>query len=81
VTFLVVFLIQNTQDRDSEAVQTKLDELLRAVGGAHDALIDLEHLDDEERARVLSAHARLAQDARAAAAKGGTDTEVRELPR
>src|SRR5512133_925057 len=47
ITFLMVFLIQNTQNRDSEATHLKLDELIRAIGGAHNALIDLEDLDKE----------------------------------
>ena len=52
VTFLMVFLIQNTQNRDTEAMQLKLDELIRATQGAHNALLDLEELDDERFAAV-----------------------------
>jgi low affinity Fe/Cu permease len=48
VTFLMVFLIQNTQNRDTKAIHLKLDELLRGVKGARTSLIDLEHLSDEE---------------------------------
>src|SRR5690242_13132151 len=47
VTFLIVFLIQNTQNRDTKAIHLKLDELLRGVAGARNSLVDLEHLSDE----------------------------------
>lgn len=48
VTFLMVFLIQNTQNRDAKAVHLKLDELIRAVGGARNKLVDLEKLSDDD---------------------------------
>jgi low affinity Fe/Cu permease len=48
VTFLLVFLIQNTQNRDAKAIHLKLDELLRAMEGARTGLVDLENLTDEE---------------------------------
>jgi low affinity Fe/Cu permease len=51
LTFLMVFLLQNTQNRDSRAIQVKLDELLRAVDGARNELIDLEDISEEELAR------------------------------
>ena len=48
VTFLMVFLIQNSQNRHSDAIQLKLDELIRAIAGAHNYLMDLEEATDEE---------------------------------
>ena len=64
ITFLMVFLIQNTQNRDSAALQIKLDEIIRAVEGAHNALLDLEELDDEQLESIRSTYERLAADAR-----------------
>jgi low affinity Fe/Cu permease len=52
VTFLMVFLIQNTQNRDAKAIQLKLDELIRALKGARNQLIDLESLSDEDLTRL-----------------------------
>jgi len=64
VTFLMVFLIQNTQNRDSEAMQVKLDELIRAVEGAHNGLLDLEELEDDELDRIRARYEELARRAR-----------------
>jgi low affinity Fe/Cu permease len=60
ITFLMVFLIQNTQNRDAEAVQVKLDELLRATSGAHNALLDLEELEERELDQIRAGYGRLA---------------------
>ena len=65
VTFLLVFLIQNTQNRDSAAIQVKLDELIRAISGAHNALLDLEELNEEDLERLRAIYEALAQRARA----------------
>mgnify|MGYP003519836142 CR=1 FL=1 len=64
VTFLMVFLIQNTQNRDTEAMQLKLDELIRATQGAHNALMDLEELEERELDAFRSRYAALARAAR-----------------
>src|SRR5262245_14414873 len=64
ITFLMVFLIQNTQNRDAEAVQVKLDELLRVTAGAHNALLDLEELEDAELTKIRKEYTDLAQKAR-----------------
>jgi len=64
VTFLMVFLIQNTQNRDSEAVQIKLDELIRAVEGAENALLDLEELDEYELDAMREKYLKMAEEAR-----------------
>jgi len=79
VTFLMVFLIQNTQNRDAEAVQIKLDELIRAMEGAHNALLDLEDLEEHELDRIRANYARLAQKARADMRVGRKDTGVDEI--
>jgi low affinity Fe/Cu permease len=64
VTFLMVFLIQNTQNRDSEAIQVKLDELIRSHASAHNALLDLEELEEEELDRIRASYEQLAERAR-----------------
>ena len=79
VTFLMVFLIQCTQNRDSEAVQVKLDELLRATTGAHNALLDLEELEERELDQIRAGYGRLATGARAALREGHADTGAPEV--
>ena len=66
VTFLMVFLIQATQNRDGEAVQLKLDELIRAVEGAETALLDLDELEERELDALHAHYVKLAERARSA---------------
>ncbi len=75
VTFLMVFLIQNTQNRDSKAMQLKLDELIRATEGAHNALLDLEELTEKDLEKIRRKYEELAKKARAAVAQGRKDTD------
>jgi low affinity Fe/Cu permease len=79
VTFLMVFLIQNTQNRDTEALQVKLDELLRVTEGAHTVLLDLEELDDTELDRIRTVYEKLAKKAREDLKRGKDDTGVPDL--
>jgi low affinity Fe/Cu permease len=64
ITFLMVFLIQNTQNRDSEAMHVKMDELIRAISGAHNALLDLEELDEKTLDTIRARYRKLALKAR-----------------
>jgi low affinity Fe/Cu permease len=80
VTFLMVFLIQNTQNRDSEAMQVKLDELIRATEGAHVALLNLEELEDHELDALRKQYEELAEQARTALRRGGSDTNIPRAP-
>jgi len=79
VTFLMVFLIQNTQNRDSEAMQLKLDELIRAVNGAHNGLLDLEELTEEDLERIKARYEVLARKSREDLKRGLKDTESIEV--
>lgn len=76
VTFLMVFLIQNTQNRDTEALQIKLDELIRVTEGAHNALMDLEELEEAQLNRIRAKYEKLAQLARAELGRGNVDIGV-----
>jgi low affinity Fe/Cu permease len=78
VTFLMVFLIQNTQNRDTEAIQVKLDELIRATTGAHNALLDLEELDQQSLDAFRTKYQALARGARAELILGLQDTGTPE---
>jgi low affinity Fe/Cu permease len=76
VTFLMVFLIQNTQNRDSIAMQLKLDELIRAHSGAHNALLDLEELTEGELTRIRLTYEDLARRAKKDLEGGLIDTDT-----
>ena len=64
VTFLMVFLIQSTQNRDAEAVQVKLDEIIRAIGNAKNELLDLEELEEKDLDEIRQTYTEMAQKAR-----------------
>ena len=76
VTFLMVFLIQSTQNRDAEAVHIKLDELLRVTAGAHNVLLDLEELEERDLDKLRAAYCRLAEEARRGQDRGRSDAGV-----
>ncbi|HMU29844.1 MAG TPA: low affinity iron permease family protein [Nitrospira sp.] len=81
VTFLMVFLIQNTQNRDSAATQLKLDELIRSTQGAHNALLDLEKLSSKDLEDIRMLYQKLADRARREKKGGWEDTDTPELKR
>ena len=75
VTFLMVFLIQNTQNRDSQAVQLKLDEIIRAINGASNEVLDLEELDEKDLQEVHDKYLNLAKEARQELDEGTEELE------
>jgi len=80
VTFLMVFLIQNAQNRDTRALQIKLDELIRVTEGAHSALLDLEELDERELQTIRNRYEHIAAEARRRVDVGDEDTHVVDVP-
>jgi len=78
-TFLMVFLIQNTQNRDTAALQIKLDELIRVQLGAHNAILDLEDMTEPQLEKLRARYEALASEARARLKLGETDTDQPEL--
>ena len=74
VTFLMVFLIQATQNRDSEALQLKLDEIIRSQKGAHNLFLDIEDLEEEDLAKIREEYLKIAKSARRAHDHGLEDT-------
>jgi low affinity Fe/Cu permease len=79
ITFLMVFIIQHTQNRDTAAMQIKLDELIRATQGAHNALLDLEELEEEQLLEYLRIYERLAKEARNRLDRGELDTDAPDI--
>jgi low affinity Fe/Cu permease len=79
ITFLMVFLIQNTQNRDGAAVQLKLDELIRTIDGANNGFLDLEELSEEDLARIRARFEALARESRENLKRGLRDTGTSEL--
>jgi low affinity Fe/Cu permease len=78
VTFLMVFLIQNTQNRDTLAIQIKLDELIRVTQGAHNVLLDLEELEEDTLDEFRARYEGLARQARAQLERGEPDSGTPE---
>jgi low affinity Fe/Cu permease len=79
LTFLMVFLIQATQNRDAEAIQIKLDEVIRSLDGAHNSLLDLEELEEEDLLKMRANYLALAERARRRLKQGKDDTGCPEI--
>jgi low affinity Fe/Cu permease len=81
VTFLMVFLIQNTQNRDSEAMQIKLDELIRATKNAHTVVLDIEELSEKELDQIKRCYTELARKALEKMRSGQSDLGTPDVER
>lgn len=79
ITFLMVFLIQSTQNRDTAAMQLKLDELIRTKEGAHRVLLDLEELSEDDLEKIRGHYEAIAKQARKDLKDGKKDTGVTDI--
>lgn len=79
ITFLMVFLIQSSQNRDTAALQLKLDELIRVTEGAHNILLDLEELNEHELENIRKRYEEIADEARNNITHGKPDTGVANI--
>ena len=79
ITFLMIFLIRNAQNRESEAVQLKLDELIRATKAAQNTLLDIEELSEQDLDRIKARFERLARKAREESSAGQTELVCQEV--
>ncbi len=79
ITFLMVFLIQNTQNRDSKALHLKIDELIRATEGAHVVLLDMEELEEHELNAIRKKYCKIASEGRKRMRSGESDTDMPEI--
>ena len=76
----MVFLIQNTQNRDAEAMHIKMDELIRAIEGAHNALLNLEDLSEQELDKIRASYIKLAKEARETLLEKRAEISKKDVP-
>ena len=79
ITFLMVFLIQNTQNRDSAAIQLKLNEIIRSTHGAHNSMLGLENLDTPDLEKLRALYQELAKKARRGKKGGSSDIGIPDV--
>ena len=79
ISIIMLFIIQNSQNRHTIAIQLKLDEIIRATKGAHNEMMDIEKLTDEDLARIQKRYGLLAEKTKEDLKKGKLDTNTRDL--